>query len=150
MWPKIVAGMRAYRSAVLTAVDDSGYPYSLRCQPQAVDAEQVLELDIPDNTAIQTGKASLLWHKHDDDVGAQTSFLVRGTLERQGARWRLRPEQLTPGMVTNPVEMVSLLIACRRRAANYLKKRNLPRPQVAWDEVKALWAEADAIRQGQR
>ena len=53
----------------------------------------------------------------------------------------LRPKQFTPGASQNPLDMVRLLVNCRRTAANYLKKRQLPRPQVNWQQIDALWEE---------
>lgn len=148
MWDKIAANLTKYNSAVLTGLDYGGYPYSLRCKPTPNEAEQTLTLDVPDNSGIQPGPASLLCHSHDQQLWSLNSFSVRGTLERHGDGWRLRPEQFTAGTPESPVDMVRFLLAARKSAANYLKKRNLPRPAVNWDQIKALWQEAEAVRKG--
>ena len=146
MWDKVAAAVRAYSSVVVTGLDETGYPYSVRCAPRLLDGEQMIDLDLPVDTDIRPGQASVMGHKHDQDVWSLTSFLVRGTLERKGERWLFRPAQFTPGAPASPVDMVRFLFASRQTAANYLQRRNLPRPAVNWHEVKALWKEAEAVR----
>ena len=147
MWDKASSAVRAYDSLVLTSTDAMGYPYSVRCQPRVLDSEQLLEIEVPAHTGIQPGPASLMGHKHDQNLWSLSSFLLRGTLERQGERWLFRPTQFTPGAPESQLDMMGFLFATRKTAANYLKRRNLPRPSVNWQEIKALWQEADAVRQ---
>lgn len=149
MWPRIAQTVAKFQSVVVTGLDADGYPYSVRCQPKLLEAEQVIAFDLPDHPGIQPGPASLMGHTHDEQLWSLSSFLVRGALERRGAGWVLRPKQFTPGASQNPLDMVRLLVNCRRTAANYLKKRQLPRPQVNWHQIDALWAEAEQVRKSQ-
>lgn len=147
MWDKTRAAIRAYDSLVLTFCDEAGYPYSMRCRPRLLEREQAIELDLPAHVPVKPGKASLLGHKHDQEMWSLASFLVRGTLAHEGGRWLFRPTQFTPGSPEGPLDLIRFMFATRKTAANYLRRRNLPRPSVNWQEIKALWQEADALRE---
>lgn len=144
MWEQTVQDLGNYSTAVVTGIDAAGYPYSVRCRPQPDSEQQVLRVDIPESAGIVPGPASLLAHDYNDQLWQQTSFMVRGTLERTSDGWILRPMTFIPGFSKNPIAMLRMLIVARRQTNAYLAKRGLPRPKVAWDEVKQLWAEVEA------
>lgn len=141
IWEQLVRELGQYPSVVLTGIGEDGYPYSVRLRPVMDAGRQVLRVKFPDTAAIQPGPASLLVHSYDDNTWNQTSVMVRDTLERTDEGWILKPIQLIPGFGRSPMAMMRLLRNSQRAAADYLAKRNLPRPQVDWDDVKALWAE---------
>lgn len=136
MWNKIVKYLPQFSSAVLTSVDADGYPVSVRCKPQLDAAAQVLRLRAPDDLGIQPGPAALLCHSHDERLWSLKGFAVRGTLERADEDWVLRPARFVPG--TGLGSLLPVILGAQRRTRRYLKKRNLPRPRVPWDKLKAL------------
>jgi hypothetical protein len=142
MWNEISRRIPSYRSAVISGCDSAGYPLSARCQPVPIVASKTFELVIAPGIAIQPGPASLLCHSHDEQLWNQESFLVRGRLDERDGRWVFTPKQLIPGIEQNPIAFVRFIIGCRRRAAEYLKARNLPRPSIPWRAINKLKAEA--------
>jgi hypothetical protein len=142
MWNELVKHLADFSSAVLTGVNSSGYPFSMRCEPETDASNQVLRVQVPEYTNIQPGPAGLLCHKHDEWLWNLKSFIVRGSLERDAQGWLFRPEQLTPGAgIGGLIGMLKFLQNGRRTAQQYLDKRHLARPSIAWDKFHALWAE---------
>jgi hypothetical protein len=130
--------MGRFSSAVLNSIDAAGYPYNVRCHPQADEATMTLRLDIPASLELQPGKASLLWHKHDQQLWNQVSFLVRGTLARDDQGWLLQPSQYVAGIEQSPMAFYRFLRESRRKAAAYLAARKLPRPTIPWNDIEAV------------
>jgi hypothetical protein len=146
VWNDLVKHLAAFSSAVLTGVDAAGYPFSLRCQPVPDAEAQVLRVTVPAYANLQPGPAGLLCHQHDAWLWQLKSFLVRGALVRDAQGWVFRPEQLTPGAgIGGLLGMVNFVQRGRRTAQQYLTKRQLARPRIAWDQIQALWAESKRL-----
>ena len=78
-------------------------------------------------------------HSHTDQLWDLRSYLVRGQLKPEGERWVFSPETYTPGAgVTGLGGYVTFLRTSRRNADRYLKKRNLPRPAIPWDQINEV------------
>jgi hypothetical protein len=79
MWGEIIEHLADFPSAVLTGVDAEGYPFSIRCRPEPDGDTQVMWIRLPaNNTPIQPGPASLLYHKHDENLWNQKASLYVG------------------------------------------------------------------------
>ncbi|MDX1612757.1 MAG: hypothetical protein R3300_00530 [Candidatus Promineifilaceae bacterium] len=138
MWTQIRRHLLEFDDAVLTALDEIQRPYSLRCQVKP-DGE-VLALVLPAYVPIEAGPASLLFHRHNEQMWNLKSFLLRGQLLKADMDWRFQPEQFVPGVgIGGLLADVRLLISSRRRATRYLQRRGLARPRVAWDEFQTLF-----------
>ncbi|MET0865356.1 MAG: pyridoxamine 5'-phosphate oxidase family protein [Nakamurella sp.] len=134
-----------FRSGVLAAFDDAGRPVLQRVVPDADISTTAMLLDVPDGVHLRPGPASLLCHSHDNELAAQNSFVVAGTLERRGDRWALTTERFIPGPGTGgPLAMVKAIQGMRRAAQRYLDRRGLPRPTVKWSAIDELWRQANA------
>ena len=143
MWNDIAKYLPNFPSAVLSGVDEDGYPFSVRCQPELDDDAEFLRINLPESSEIQPGPASLLCHKHDEQLWNLESFVVRGTLTQEDERWVLHPLQFIPGAgIGGPWALVQFVRRSRRTTKRYLDKRGLKRPDIAWDQVKTLWAES--------
>ncbi len=128
----------------MTGLDGEGYPYSVRYQPYTDPVRQVLRLRLPAGIPVQIGPASLLCHMHDETMWNLKSFLVRGELSRDARGWSLRPQRFVPGAgIGAPMSMVRFLTSSRRNARCYLKKRELSRPRVPWEEIETIKARAN-------
>lgn len=138
MWPDTAARLSRFSSAVLTALDSGGDPVSLRCLPTLDHDAEVLRLLVPDGLGIVPGPAGLLCHRHDQHLWRLKSFLLRGTLERNGRDWVFRPRQFVPGMDTSLVSNLRLLRNARLTARRYLAARGLRRPDVPWEHYAQL------------
>lgn len=97
MWDEMVRHLSDFESVVLTGIDKEGYPYSVRNRPRIDQFERVLPVEIPVGTPVQPGPASPLCQRHDENLWNLKSFLVRGTLTREGGGWIFRPERFVPG-----------------------------------------------------
>jgi hypothetical protein len=145
MWDEITRCLPEYPSAVLTAPDEDGYPFSLRCHPVPDAASHALRVRVPPQVPVQPGPANLLCHKHDEWLWHQRSFLVRGTLERNGGDWLLHPRGYLPGVgYGGPLGVVRFVLSARGAARRYLAARHLPRPPVPWNELAELKHQAFA------
>ena len=118
-----------FPDAVLSGVDDDGWPASVRCRPRYDRAQAVLRCDRAPGVEIVEGRASLLWHAHDARLGRLRSLLVQGELVADGAEWVVTP--------TRVLGDVAVFGAARRRAGRYLAARGLARPRVPWDRLRS-------------
>jgi hypothetical protein len=144
MWTELLALLAEFDSAVLTARDADGYPFSARCQPQPDPASQSLRLQLAPSLPLQAGPASLLCHRHDEQLWGQKSFLVRGQLQLDGGEAIFLPRQFVPGAGLGGLRgMIGFMVRSRRAAASYLAARGLPRPSIPWSDINAIKAEVD-------
>jgi hypothetical protein len=138
MWPEIAKRLPRFASAVLTGLDASGDPVSIRCQPTLDQQAQVLRVLVPDGLGMMPGPAGLLCHRHNEQLWGLKSFLLRGGLEQDGHGWVFRPRLLVRGMDTTLVSNLRLLCNGRRTARRYLAARGLQRPQIPWEHYAKL------------
>jgi hypothetical protein len=141
MWDDIVKNLGKFPNAVLTVVDDAGYPFSVRCTPEPDISNQVLRLKLPSYFSIQPWQASLLCHSHDELLWNLKSFLVIGSLERDEKSWKLVPRRFVPGIGIGNffLGIIKMIRDGRRTAKRYLDKRGLSRPKVPWNEINDLY-----------
>jgi hypothetical protein len=141
VWDEIVKHLPAFESAVLTGLDAEGYPYSVRCRPYIDPVRQVLRMRLPAGIPMRPGLASLLCHGHDESMWNLKSFLVRGDLSRDARGWSLCPRRFVPGAgIGGPMGVVRFLTGSRRNARRYLRKRELSRPRIPWEEIEVIKA----------
>lgn len=141
-WNEMVRHLSDFESVVLTGIDAEGYPYSVRNRPRIDPFERVLLVDIRLETPVRPGPASLLCHRHDENLWNLKSLLVRGTLVRGDGGWTFRPERFVPGAgIGGPTAMVRFVAGARKTAGRYLEKRGLARPRIPWDEINAIKAQ---------
>jgi hypothetical protein len=77
-------------------------------------------------------------HSHDAKLWNLRSYMLRGQLQSEGDSWTFRPEKFTPGAgMGGLLGFINFVRTSRRNAAQYLQKRNLPRPKVPWDQIIA-------------
>jgi hypothetical protein len=149
MWDEVAKEIESFPTAVLTTVDDDGYPFSLRCRARFDASRQVIELDVPAGREVAPGPADLLWHRHDLKLWNLREFVVQGDLERGAAGWTLRPMRLLGGQGAGGLlGQLRSVTRYRKTAARYLAKRGLARPAVDWDSVNRLRDEANAMERG--
>jgi hypothetical protein len=139
MWADITKHLYEFESAVLSGLDEAGYPFSVGCRPYPdASGAEVLRAWLPADAALRPGPASLLCHRHDENLWHLKSFLVRGVLKKDAGGWSFQPVRFIPGIDVGGLPgMLRFFVGSRRNAARYLKKRGLARPRVAWDEINA-------------
>ena len=142
MWDDIARLLPSFESAVVTGLDAEGYPYSLRCKPWVDSSARVLKADLPTYASVQAGPACLLCHSHDENLWNLRSFLVRGTLAREGSEWTFEPLRYVPGAGVEGLRgMVNFVTGSRRNTNRYLKKRGLSRPRIPWKAINEIKAQ---------
>lgn len=121
---------------MLAARDASGAPVLARTRP--VPTDEGFAVEVPADCAATAGPASLLVHRHDEQLNHMHNALVRGTLTA-GDRRLLVPTNVVEPMGTGrPTDAIRVLRSTRRATTRYLERRGLDRPRVQWDEFKAL------------
>ena len=146
MWPEITTHLYEFESAVLSGLDEDGYPFSVRCRPYPdASGAEVLRVWLPPGTLIRPGPASLLCHTHDENLWNLKGFLVRGVLFLDFGEWSFEPVRFVPGLGMGGLPgMIRFFVRSRRNARRYLEKRGLARPSIPWDEINAAKKEAFA------
>lgn len=139
MWSEIEMYLPRFESAVLSARDAQGYPYSVRCKPAHDRTSGVLRLDLAAGEDFRSGPASLLFHSHDEMLWNQQVILLRGGLDRDSDGWVFRPQKFVPSLgAVGALGMARFFVNVRRGAAAYLKRRGLSRPRIPWDEAEEV------------
>ncbi|UFS99216.1 hypothetical protein [Nocardia huaxiensis] len=123
--------------AVLIANDPDGYPVSLRCEPRLEG--RALVVDRPTWFAAVDGVAALLGHSHDEQGWKLQSVTSRGTLETRDGTLVFTPNTVTDN-TGSPGQLIAMVRNGHRAATAYLRRRNLPRPAIPWDTIKAARA----------
>lgn len=144
MWAEIVAELRHFDSAVLTARDADGYPLSVRCHPLPDPANQTFRVRVGPGLTPRPGPAGLLCHRHDERLWNQRAFLVRGTLAEaaDGSAYVFRPTAFVPGAGLGGLRgFVRFIREARRATDRYLAARHLARPRIPWADVNAIKAQ---------
>jgi hypothetical protein len=129
-----------FSSAVLTWIDASGFPFSIRCRP--VIGPSGVRIDLSNSIAAEPGRAGLLYHSHNDKLWRLRMLLVVGLLEREGRAWVFHPQKIITGVAgVNKLHMLRSLVNARRTASRYLNQRHMPRPEVQWKRIRELQRE---------
>lgn len=138
MWSKLHQYASGFTSGVLNACDADGYPASVRTPVEWDMKRQVVRVRVPPMVELEGGPASLLFHDHDAKLWNQHVLLVKGKLAGIGDEWRFEPGQIVPMMGYSGVwGSIKQIICCRKAARDYLRKRNLERPVIPWERIRA-------------
>lgn len=140
-WHKAASDLSHYHEVVLNALDSDGYPVSVRQLAPRYDAEKgTLQLLIPSTMRIAEGAASLLAHVHNEQLWNLKAMLIKGRIERDGDRWQF----VSTEYKSRPPWL--MLRDVKRAVEQYLTKRGLTRPKVAYDVIHRLQREARTMK----
>lgn len=143
MWAEIRRYLRKYPSAVLSGLDSTGHPFSLRCHPLMDETELALRIAKVPTVDLAEGPASILCHSHNLFLWNLRSFLIRGSLEVADGSYLFRPSRFVPGIGVGGLPgMIRFATSKRRAARRYLQRRGLTRPRIDWVQLKTLQARA--------
>jgi hypothetical protein len=139
--------LSAYRTVVLCALDSTGSPLLVRTTVTGTSAGY--GVTVPDDLPVAPGPASLLVHRHDEQLWDLHNANIRGDLIRTDDGWTLFPHRLiepATGLRPGPADQLRLLRTCRATTRGYLRRRGLSRPRVPWPAYRAIRA---AVTSGQ-
>ncbi len=134
MWNKaLIACARTYPSGVLTVVEDSGYPRSVRCVVEFDDARELILISLPSLEVVgRQGLACLLFHRHNADMSGQRELLIKGELHEEAGTLVLHPGDFLTGSgrqdtdrmpyAGSPMDIIRYMMLGRRKAREYLAK----------------------------
>ena len=153
MWSKVLAAqVAAYPSGILTWVEPSGYPISVRVAPQLDEAhEQVTFGALPPVAAGWRGKACILFHRHNERLEGLHQLVLKGELAEDSGRvvFRVnefvtangRPDTDEMPHAGRPIHMFQFFLLGRRKAREYMTKRGSPWPPIPFDDIARKMAE---------
>jgi len=147
MWDKRLAALvRAYPTGVLSWVEPSGYPVSVRLAITLDEpGERVLFPALPPAALGASGLACLLFHHHDDRLEGLRQMVLKGELagadgtlvfkvtEFVTANGRTGTDQMPHAGA--PLHMLAFYRLGRRKANEYLAKRAEPWPPIPFAEI---------------
>jgi hypothetical protein len=142
-WAKTVRRLPGYQDAVLATAADGALPDLRRVRVIADEARRLLRLESADGeplpASLPVARGSLLFHGHDDRLGALRQFGVLGAVTADHDGLALHPQRFVPGSTPeSPLQMARTVLRLRRTAKDYLAERGLPRPAVDWDAFQQL------------
>lgn len=126
-----------YRSAVLGLVRDNELPTLQRTGLTADPVRRGFLVGDPGDGSLSAGPASLLLHHHDERLWGLRSLGLLGELSQKPGGWLFTPTRIL-GAGDGPIAALRALRQISRTADAYLAKRGWARPEIAWDEFKAL------------
>jgi hypothetical protein len=147
MWDKRLAALAtSYRTGVLSWVEASGYPVSVRCSPILDEAREcVVFPDLPPAAREWRGLACLLFHVHDERLEGLRQMVLKGELVSEDGTLVLK---VTAFVTANgragtdemphagaPVHMFQFYRLGRSKAKAYLAKRGEPWPPIPYAEI---------------
>lgn len=147
MWNKeLVTCARAYTNGVLTLVEESGYPLSVRCAPTFDDTAEVITIpNLPPPARGAQGKACLLFHRHKPDLSGQYELMIKGELTNEDGVVTFHPTGFLSGSGSDKtdrmpvsgtmIERLQFMRLGQRKAGEYLKKRGAPWPPRPWKKM---------------
>ena len=147
MWDsRLAARARLYESAVLSVVDPSGYPASVRCAFALDQSRELIAFTaLPPSAAAWRGAACLLFHRHDARLEGLHQLLIRGDLVEEQGSVALRPSAFVTANgrrdtdrmphAGSPLHLLKFMLLGRRNARDYLAKRGAPWPTVGFSQM---------------
>jgi hypothetical protein len=143
MWPELVRELQRFPDAVLTGLDPTGSPVSVRRRLRPDPARRHLRCPRAAGVELVAGPASLLCHRHDERLWRLRSFAVHGSLTEVDDEWVFTPSRLVAGVgMGGPLGDLRGFVAARRRAGRYLRRHRLARPRVPWARYRHRAARA--------
>ena len=139
MWSEAAKSLAGYREAVVTAVDPTGYPVSVRqAAPRYDPATGEFTAEWPSGLPVSEGPAVVLCHSHDEKLWNIKQLQIKGRLERRNDRWVFR----STGFHAPPASQLGIFLRLardmRKTGRRYLDRRGLKAPRVNWRALNAL------------
>jgi hypothetical protein len=149
MWDKKLADLASkYPTGILSVVEPSGYPISVRCTTQFDETSETIHFPGPPQVALSwRGKACILFHYHDEHLEGLRQLAIKGELvdDGDGGKPALhvtefvtangRPDTDEMPHAGAPLYMFQFLMLVRRKAREYMQKRGAPWPPIPFDEI---------------
>lgn len=144
--------IETYQSAVLSSVEDDGYPASVRCQIRADAGRHLVTISNPPPLAKNwRGRACLLFHEHDAGLEALRQLAVLGELRDEDGTLTFHIEKFVTANgrtdsdrmphASSPIYMLRFFLLGRRNARAYIAKRGKPWPPIPYDDIARSMAE---------
>jgi hypothetical protein len=142
VWAEAAKWLGKFDEAVLTGVDEDGYPISVRVNSRNYDATTGrLTAQFPPALHVAEGPANLLAHSHDEKLWHLNAIQIRGRLQSRDGGWVF---QSTNFNAPSKLVFFQFLANARTAAQKYLDKRGLQRPPINWSAVKEIQRRASA------
>jgi hypothetical protein len=147
MWnSRLIALAQAYSSAVLTIVEPSGYPLSVRCNVTFDATREAIGFALlPARASEWQGKACLLFHRHNERLESQHELQIRGELINLAGELVFHPIAFVTGTGSTtkdamphagaPLDLIRFMLLGQRKARAYLRKRGKAWPATDFDAL---------------
>ena len=149
MWNERLAKFISdYPTGVLSTVEASGYPASVRVAVEPHAAEQTITFpNLPPQASAWRGKAALLFHRHNPRLEGLHQLVIKGELVEQDGALTFKVNEFVTGTGSQttdemphagaPIQMLQFFLLGRRKARDYIAKRGAPWPPIPFRELDA-------------
>jgi hypothetical protein len=149
MWnERLAALIFDYPTGVLSTMESSDYPASVRCTVEPHAADQTITFpNLPPFAASWRGKAALLFHRHNARLEGLHQLVVKGELVELNGVLTFRVSEFVTGTGRQdtdamphagaPIQMLQFFLLGRRKAREYIAKRGAPWPPIPFRELDA-------------
>lgn len=149
MWSEAAKQLAEFPEVVLTAVDPTGYPVSVRQTTQRYDpATGELSVVWPPGLPVAEGPAAVLCHSHNENLWDIKQLRIKGKLERRADQWVFTSTDFRRPPRSQLTVFWCLSRDMRRAARRYLDRRGLEMPQVNFEALRALRRRVQALKMG--
>jgi hypothetical protein len=139
MWSDAASELAGYPDAVLTALDPTGYPVSVRQRAPRYDpATGQCTVCWPSELPVAAGPAVLLCHRHDENLWNIRQMHIKGRLERRADQWIFTSTDFRRPPHSQLGVFWRLARDMRRAGRRYLDRRGLKTPTVNWNALEAV------------
>jgi hypothetical protein len=140
---KTLEYVKSANEAIISFIDDDGYPYSLRSQFVLKEPENVIEMKKP-KALIQKiasqQKACVLFHYHDDKLKEAWQLLLKGVINEEGDTLAFTTQHAWLRDMRGMKAMLEIMSFWRGKANRYFEKRKMKRPDFKYKPDPEFWA----------
>jgi hypothetical protein len=139
VWSAAAQEVAKFPEAVLTALDPSGYPVSVRqVAPHYDPASGEFTARWPPDLPVTEGPAMVLCHYHDENLWNIKQLQIKGRLERRADQWVFTSTDLRRPPRSQLTLFWHMARDMRRAGRRYVDRRGLEMPTLNFEALQAL------------
>ena len=140
--PKLLKKLKTYPNAILTFIDNKGYPYIMKIDFE-LKQNNLIELSCPKSCKHQFSlnqKASLLVHSYNEKMNKLKQILLKGTISQQQDKLFFVPRQIIASFkLAGLLSLIRVYRKGKKAAKEYYKKQEMKPPSINYEPDLDFW-----------